>query len=164
MTRGATCWAFPPAAPLTPFSSPATTPKGKFYVLTIPNDPADLYALPTTALSVIRNALGADEPVRLDNAPAQVALFRYDNNTFIVQNYLPTAEDVTVSLSGEASEIRDLLTGETIAPVPESERFGGPRRFGNRAPETTRSTSFKFTVLPHSYLAFAANLKTDTNP
>ncbi|MCP6769958.1 hypothetical protein NL529_34430, partial [Klebsiella pneumoniae] len=61
--------------------------KGKFYVLTIPNDPADLYALPQSVFSVIRAAVGAAEPIRIDSAPAQVALFRYDNNAFIVQNY-----------------------------------------------------------------------------
>ena len=38
--------------------------KGKFYVLTIPNDPADLYAFPPGVLSVIRDALGSAEPVR----------------------------------------------------------------------------------------------------
>ena len=43
--------------------------KGKFYVLTIPNDPADLYALPPAVLSVIRAALGTAEPVRIDSAP-----------------------------------------------------------------------------------------------
>jgi hypothetical protein len=51
--------------------------KGKFYVLSIPNDPADLYALPPSVLSVIRAALGPAEPIRLDSAPAQVALFNY---------------------------------------------------------------------------------------
>src|SRR5476651_1188635 len=81
--------------------------KGKFYVLTIPNDPADLYALPSGVLSVIRAALGSAEPVRIDNAPAQVALFRYDNNTFIVQNYLATAAEVTVSVAGTKGQIQD---------------------------------------------------------
>ncbi len=43
--------------------------KGKFYVLTVPNDPADLYALPPAALAVIRAALGTAEPVRIASAP-----------------------------------------------------------------------------------------------
>ena len=62
----------------------------KLYVLTVPNDPSDFYALPQSLLSVLRANIGNAEPVRLDNAPAQVALFRYDNNAFIVQNYLST--------------------------------------------------------------------------
>jgi hypothetical protein len=132
--------------------------KGKFYVLTIPNDPADLYALPPTVLSVIRAALGSAEPVRIDNGPAQVALFRYDNGAFIIQNFLATEAEVTVSVAGNATEIRDLSTGKTIAPAPDTglgfgRRGGG---FGGRGPAAPpRRTSFTFTVLPHSYLSFA---------
>ena len=73
---------------------------GKLYVLTIPNDYADLYALPQSVLGAIRSLVGSAEPVRLDSAPAQVALFRYDNNAFIVQNYLATNAEVTVSVAG----------------------------------------------------------------
>jgi hypothetical protein len=125
--------------------------KGKFYVLTIPNDPADLYALPPAVLSVIRAAVGSAEPVRIDNAPAQVALFRYDNNTFIVQNYLPAPAEVTVSVAGTAEKIRDLLTGQEISPAPIVERGFGSRRPVGPPPRTL----FTFTVLPHSYMAFA---------
>jgi len=132
--------------------------RGKFYVLTIPDDPADLYALPPTVLSVIRAALGSAEPIRMDGAPAQVALFRYDNNTFIVQNYLPTEAAVTVSVAGTVAQIHDLLSGKAIAPAPPTggglRGFG--RGFGGRGPTAPPRTSFAFTVLPHSYMAFAA--------
>ena len=133
--------------------------KGKFYVLTIPNDPADLYALPSTVLSVIRATVGFAEPIRLDNAPAQVSLFRYDNKTFIVQNYLPTSAEVTVSVAGKEVQIQDLLTDQDISPSPTTGRgfgrFGGG--FGGRGPPAgpPQRTSFTFTVLPHSYMTFA---------
>ena len=133
--------------------------KGKFYVLAIPNDPADLYALPPSVLSVIRAALAKAEPVRIDNAPAQVALFRYDNNTFIVQNFLPTEAEVTASVAGTATEIRDLLTGKTFSPTLEPERGFGSGGFGGRGPATPpKRTAFKFTVPPHSYLAFMSSI------
>jgi hypothetical protein len=131
--------------------------KRKFYVLNIPNDPADLYALPSTVLSVIRAALGSAEPIRIDNAPAQVALFRYDNNTFIVQNYLPTDATVTVSVAGTATRIQDLLTGKEISPAPATGGgFGGfGRGFGGRGPAAPPPrTTFTFIVLAHSYMAF----------
>jgi hypothetical protein len=137
--------------------------KGKFYVLTVPNDFADLYALPPTVLGVIRTALGSAEPIRIDSAPAQVALFRYNNNTFIVQNYLPTAAEVTVSIAGTAAQIHNLLTGEDIAAAPAAGRgfgggFGGFRGRGQAGPAPR--TSFTFTVLPHSYMAFAVKAST----
>lgn len=133
--------------------------KGKFYVLTIPNDPADLYALPPSVLSVVRATLGSAEPIRVDSAPAQVALFRYDNNAFIVQNYLPTVAEVTVSIAGTIAQIHDLLADVDVTPAPAAGRgFGGSGGgFGGRRPTALAPhTSFAFTVLPHSYRAFAA--------
>ena len=120
--------------------------KGKFYVLTIPDDPADLYALPSGVLSVIRAALGTAEPVRIDSAPAQVALFRYDNNEFIVQNYLATPAEVTVSIAGAATQIHDLLSGQDIAPAAAGRGFGGGGGAGAAGAAA---------MLPHSYMAFA---------
>jgi hypothetical protein len=129
--------------------------KGKFYVLTVPTDPADLYNLPPSVLSVIRAAVGTAEPVRIDNAPAQVSLFRYDNNTFIVQNFLATETEVTVSIAGNSMELHDLLTGKSIAPAAETGRGFG-RGFGGRGSTAMpRRTLFTFTVLPHSYLAYS---------
>jgi hypothetical protein len=94
--------------------------------------------------------VGSAEPIRIDSAPAQVALFRYDNNTFIVQNYLPTSAEVTVSVAGTAAQIHDLLTGQDITPAPAV-----GRGFGGRGPTgPPPRTSFTFTVLPHSYMAF----------
>jgi hypothetical protein len=121
--------------------------KGKLYVLNVPTDPADLYSFPSAALTVIRATLGSAEPIRIDTAPAQVALFRYDNGTFIVQNYLPTAADVTISVAGKIESLHDLgdTKGMGPAPVPG----------GGRASVPTR-TSFSFTVLPHSYRGFEA--------
>ena len=128
--------------------------KGKLFVLTIPNDLADLYAFPPLVLSVIRATLGATDPIRLDNAPAQVALFRYDNGTFIVQNYLPTAADVTVSVEDTVAQIHDLVTGKDMQPAPKGVRGIGDG-FGTRSAAMPRRTSFSFTVPPHSYMACA---------
>ena len=99
--------------------------------------------------------MGTAEPIRIDNAPAQVALFRYDNNAFIVQNYLPTAAEVTVSVAGTPAQIQNLLTGEEVAPQQAVSRGFGRGGFGGRGPAMPQRTAFNFTVLPHSCLAFA---------
>jgi hypothetical protein len=106
---------------------------------------------------VIRVAVGSTEPICIDNTPAQVALFRYDNNTFKVQNYLPESAEVTISVTGTASQIHDLLTGQYILPAQAVGRgFGQRCGFGGRGPSgPLPRTSFTFTVLPQSYMAFA---------
>ena len=99
-----------------------------------------------------RATLGSAEAIRLDSAPAQVALFRYDNNAFIVQNYLPAAAEVTVSIAGTMSKIHDLPADTDIIPAAAAGNGFGGRRPTTSPPHTT----FAFTVLPHSYRAFAA--------
>jgi len=46
-------------------------------------------------------------------------LFAYDNNTFVVQSFLPTETTVTVNLAGNAGAVTDLVTNQSVA------RFSG---------------------------------------
>ncbi|HXR04863.1 MAG TPA: hypothetical protein VN836_09165 [Verrucomicrobiae bacterium] len=124
--------------------------RGILYVLTIPDNFADLYRLPPAATTAIKNYLMRGFPVRLDGS-AQVALFAYDNHTFIVESYLPTETDVKVSVPAGFTRLKNLVTGEVIAgqaPAPDL----GLRRRGN---EESR-VSFPVHLLPHSYAVFAA--------
>jgi len=124
--------------------------RGVLYVLTIPDNFADLYRLPPATTTAIKNYLMRGFPVRLDG-PAQVALFAYDNHTFIVENFLPAETDVKISVPTGFTKLKNLVTGEVITgkpPVPES----GFRRRGN---EENR-VSFAVHLLPHSYAVFAA--------
>jgi hypothetical protein len=50
---------------------------GTLYVLAVPDNFSDLYALPQEALSVIRQTFMRDFPVQLE-APSQICLFLYD--------------------------------------------------------------------------------------
>ena len=89
-------------------------------------------------------------PVRLDG-PSQVALFAYDNNTFIVESYLPAETDVKISVTGDYTKLRNLVTGEEIAGLaPEEPMSFGARR---QSPVENRE-SFNVHLLPHSYEVF----------
>jgi hypothetical protein len=96
--------------------------------------------------TAIKNYVMRGFPVRLDG-PSQVALFAYDNHTFIVESYLPTETDVTVSVAGEFSNLRNLVTGEEIAAEASGE--GRWQAGADRA-------SFRMHLLPHSYSVFTA--------
>jgi hypothetical protein len=124
--------------------------KGVLYVLTIPDNFADLYRLPPAVTSALKGYLLRGFPVRLDG-PSQVALFAYDNHTFIVESFLPVETDVKISVTGDYTKLRNLVTGEEIAgQAPEQPMgFGGRRQaaFENRE-------SFNVHLLPHSYAVF----------
>jgi len=124
--------------------------KGVLYVWTMPDNFTDLYALPAEVTSAIKNFVMRDFPVRLDG-PAQVALFAYDNGTFVVQSYLPDAAEVKVSTTGHAIMLTNLVTGETVKgqlPAP-------PRTWRERNNPPEQRTAFKIHLEPHSYAVFA---------
>jgi len=131
---------------------------GTLYVLTIPDNPTDLYRIPAGALALIRNALTQGLPVSFTgNTPAYVGLFEYDNNTFVVQNFGDTEQQVSVGVSGKNS-LEDLLTGAGVQPAAAG-GFGGRGGFGGGfggGRGGPQRTNFALTVKAHSWQAFEA--------
>jgi hypothetical protein len=124
--------------------------KGVLYLWTLPENFNDLYRLPPAVTRAIRNFVMSGFPVRMDG-PSQVSLFAYDNDAFIVESFLPTAADVTVSVAGDGVRLRDLVSGEVSPGRPERRGRGyGP------AGSVERATVFTVHLPPHSYRAFMA--------
>ena len=123
--------------------------KGVLYVLTIPDDFADLYRLPPAVTGALKAYLMRGFPVRLDG-PGQVALFAYDNHTFIVESYLPAETHVKISVLGNYTKLRNLVTGEEIVGQAPEEMQG----FGLRQAIGENRESFNVHLLPHSYEVF----------
>jgi len=124
--------------------------KGVIYVWTIPENFSDLYTLPSAVTGAIKDQVMRDFPIRLDGAN-HVALFAYDNNTFIVESFLPSETRAKVSVAGNFTQLRNLVTGEEItgyAP-PAEHRHWQQNASANR-------TLFNIHLLPHSYAVFAA--------
>lgn len=125
--------------------------KGYLYVLTIPDNFADLYQYPDAVLNRIRTVASKGLDFRLEG-PSRISLFCYDNGTFIIESFL--AEPVTVKIfAGQAAGmITDLVTGESISgiavPAP-------PFRNRQFVPEN----GFEITLKPHSYRVFMAKSK-----
>jgi hypothetical protein len=123
---------------------------GTLCVLTIPDAVGDLYNLPTPALSILRNTLSAGLPVSLSvNTAAGIALFEYDNNTFILQNFTDTAQPATMNITTPAQSLTNLLTKETLTPAPNPPARGRP------ALRTPPHTTFTTTLPSHSWAAFS---------
>ncbi len=117
--------------------------KGNVYLLVVPDNFADLYNLPVQVLNSIRQNLTQKAvPVRLQG-PANVSLFIYDNNTFIVESFSDEDVDITVQCQTEGA-LKDLLSGEDVN--------------GSRVMQWGRSTSnersFRVHLKPHSYRVF----------
>jgi hypothetical protein len=108
--------------------------EGVLYVWTMPENFNDLYKMPQSAVSTVKNYVMAGFPIRVDG-PDHVALFAYDNNTCIVESFRPTPCDVRVTVGRQFTKLRNLATGEVLAaaaaPAGDAGR-GGPGGRGDR--------------------------------
>jgi len=119
----------------------------KLYVLTIPDNFGDLYNLPAEVLTQIKEVLMRDLYVCVDST-SQVALFVYDNDTFIVESFLPDSVDIRIVTDRRISKLRDVLSGEAIS----GQELPGRRMWGQAA--SADKVVFNTQVKPHSYRVF----------
>lgn len=87
--------------------------KGRIYVLTIPEDLGNLYQYPAAILNTIRTVVCRNSFVSLVGS-SKIALFIYDNNTFILRSFLEYSEQATVSVKKENAVLVDLENNRTI--------------------------------------------------
>ncbi len=126
--------------------------KGSLYILTIPENFSDLYSFPAEVLTQIRNVLLRDSLVRVES-PGDVSLFAYDNNTFIVESFLPEIVDIRVSLDPRFSRLRDLITGQELSGQAGGGTAGG---FGGFGTGGGNRVMYPIQIKPHSYRVFSA--------
>ena len=112
--------------------------KGQLYVLAVPQEMNDLYALPAPVLNALRRYLTPNLPVRLEG-PSQVSLFEYGNGTFVVRSYLD--HPAAVRVIGGFAHLTSLTTGAGSDGDPLSAATG--QQFG-----------YELRVEPHSFAAF----------
>jgi hypothetical protein len=129
------------ASALTPYSSHPLLLRGSygsgwFYVLTIPDDAADLYKLPAETLTLIRREM--DLPVTIE-CNGRVGLFTYDNDTFILQSFMNRPETVKVQIGKEGVKLK--LLNKMIRPYKISRSLKG-------------ESVFEVPLLPGRYAAF----------
>ena len=121
---------------------------GDIFVWVIPDNFSHLYALPAAALNRYRAVASADTKVFIQG-PSQVALFTYDNDTFVVHSFHDTPVDINVVVHGTKG-VTDLSTNEVIAGTQgQSEKIYGRERFD--------ASTCPVTIPPHSFRAFKIN-------
>jgi len=126
--------------------------KGHLFVITVPDNFADLYELPASILNRIRQTAARDLFVRMDG-PSKVSLFAYDNDMFVIENFRDEAVDVGLVTQGRFKRLRDLQTGEVLQGSIISDANGRRRGW---APSEAGRSRFGTSLKPHSFRAFKA--------
>jgi hypothetical protein len=112
---------------------------GNLYVLTIPDNFADLYNFPEGVLNKIRDTLSKHHLVRL-HGPSKVSVFLYDNNTAVVHSFRDEPVDVQL-VTAKGQGMKDILSGETLKGEDIPGFWGQP----------SSEKAFGLNVKPHSY-------------
>ncbi len=122
--------------------------KGELYVLAVPEEMNDLYALPPPVLDALRRYITGTLPVRLEG-PSQVSLFEYANGTFVVQSYLD--HPVAVRAIGGFAHLTNVRTGAGAdgVAIPTLPSFLAPPS----APSQPQF-GYELRIEPHSFVAF----------
>ena len=118
--------------------------RGKLYILTVPDNYSDWFNLPAGVLTYIRKIFMKELYVLLD-APAQVSLFVYDNDTFIVESFLNEYADIRIELDSRFSSATNILSSEVFAceTVSSGDAMSG-------------ANGFSLPIKPHSFIVFRA--------
>jgi hypothetical protein len=124
--------------------------KGHLFVITIPNNFADLYRLPASILEVYRRTASADLPVRMTDGAAKVALYEYDNGALVLESFNNEAVTVQVAVPAQVVTLRNLDTGALLQKLPPA-----PRGFSFSAAPEPPTSRFTVKIPPHSYVAFS---------
>jgi len=101
-------------------------------------------------LTQIKEVLMKDLYVRVDG-PSQVAIFVYDNDTFIVESFLPESVEVKIVTDKRISKLRDVLSGEELSGEEPPEP---PMRGRRRQIQESDKLVFDIKIKPHSYRVF----------
>ena len=81
-----------------------------------------------------------------------MALFPYDNNTMVVENFNDNAVSLRVVVNAKVGALRNLLTGEQLKPA-ERQPTGGSPYFRNRFyGYSDGQTVFDIQLPAHSYI------------
>ena len=110
--------------------------KGVLYILTIPENFADLYHLPHETITQIKHVLMKDLKVHVES-PSRICLFAYDNDTFIVESFLPHPSRCNIVISKKPAKLYDLISDREESGLADGE-----------------GTVFPTLVPPHSYRVY----------
>ncbi len=119
---------------------------GNMFVWVVPENFSHTYALPAEVLNRLRSILSYDVPVRIEG-PSQVALFTYDNDSFVVESFHHEPVTINVVTQQASASIQDVVTGQKY----EGTAGRGDRVYGRTSEDVTR---YQVVIPPHSIAGF----------
>ncbi len=84
--------------------------RGKVFTLTVPDNFSDVYYLPREVLTEIRKVFMMGNPFHIE-CEGKIGLFTYDNDTFIIESFLPYRTPVNIFIKDKDKKLIDMEEG-----------------------------------------------------
>lgn len=88
--------------------------RGRFFILNVPENFADLYKLPSAVIMSIAKHISLGQEVYVAAEP-KLGLYAYDNNRYTVVSYLDISNKVKIIVRGKIRESKILTVGIYIS-------------------------------------------------
>ena len=116
--------------------------RGRFLVLNVPENFADLYRLPAEVVRVLCKELSTALPVYLSAEP-KWSLIQYDNEIFCLHSFRPMLSHAQIVVRGKCRGLQDIRTGQVHK---DGILLSGPKQRGDAAKTRTAPEEFAFDV------------------
>lgn len=116
--------------------------KGRFFILNVPENYADLYKLPTEVISTMAKHLSMGQKVYIGAEPKH-SLYAYDNNVYALVSYSDISKDVQIIVRGECNSIVDLNIG---TEYKEKILLPGPNHMEDAVTDIYEDPEYAFNV------------------
>ena len=116
--------------------------RGRFLVLNVPENFADLYRLPAEVVRVLCKELSTALPVYLSAEP-KWSLIQYDNEIFCLHSFRPMLSHAQIVVRGKCRGLQDIRTGQVHK---DGILLSGPKQRGDAAKTRTAPEKFAFDV------------------
>lgn len=111
--------------------------RGRFFLLNVPENFADLYKLPAEVIMSMAKHISMGQEVYLAGEP-KFSLYAYDNNVYAAVSYNDTPRDLQIVVRNECKGIRDIESGTVYSEykkLPEPNRMMDATTNIEEAPE-----------------------------
>ena len=111
--------------------------RGRFFLLNVPENFADLYKLPAEVIMSMAKHISMGQEVYLAGEP-KYSLYAYDNNIYAAVSYNDTPRDLQIVVRNECKGIRDIESGTVYSEykkLPEPNRMMDATTNIEEAPE-----------------------------
>lgn len=119
--------------------------KGRFFILNLPENYADLYKLPLEVIRGINKHLSMGQRVYLGCRP-KFNLFAYDNKVYGIESYRPMVDKAQVIVRGKCRGLRDIETGRVY---DDCLKLAEPNMRGDATSVIEEPTEYAFEVNVH---------------